>query len=175
MKIVARALRNSSYIMCCWGSKCQDRLSSSIPSFVGFRLSYSKFYRVSSLSECGLLKLIPPSVWQASLIFPGLIVSPPLKSDSAVEDGVFWLRETESSLLSTNIQILRCLAEEEYATTKVGVYKFVNRYNKRGTISRASGSRQTTMLTADVRIYCIYAYCGWVRGYVRTYAYEYYG
>ena len=47
------------------------------------------------------------------------------------------------------IQISHCLSEEGYATTKVGVYKFIKRYEERGIISRAPGSGQTTLLTAD--------------------------
>ena len=47
------------------------------------------------------------------------------------------------------IQISRCLSEEGYATTKVGVYKFMKRYEERGIISRAPGRGQTTLLTAD--------------------------
>ena len=47
------------------------------------------------------------------------------------------------------IQISYCLSEEGYATTKVGVYKFIKRYEERGIISRVPGSGQTTLLTAD--------------------------
>ena len=47
------------------------------------------------------------------------------------------------------IQISRCLSEVGYATTKVGTYKFIKRYEERGTISHAPGSGQTTLLTAD--------------------------
>ena len=35
------------------------------------------------------------------------------------------------------VQISRCLSEEGYATTKVGVYKFVKRYEERGIISHS--------------------------------------
>ena len=50
----------------------------------------------------------------------------------------------------TYIQISHCSAEEGwYATTKVGVYKFIKWYEELGTISHAPGSGQTTMSTAD--------------------------
>ena len=46
-------------------------------------------------------------------------------------------------------EIVRCLADEGLKATKVGVYKFVSRYQETGTISRKPGSGMASKFTED--------------------------
>ena len=63
---------------------------------------------------------------------------------AAVEDGLLRLCKAENSVLPPVGEELRtdhrCLAEEGHATTKVGVCKFIRRYEETGMISRMPGS-----------------------------------
>ena len=65
-------------------------------------------------------------------------ISLPLESGSAVEDDYMKQRILFYRCLGKSyVQISCCLSEEGYATTKVGVYKFVKRYEERGIISHS--------------------------------------
>ena len=48
-------------------------------------------------------------------------------------------------------EIVRCLSEEGHKATKVGVYKFLGRYNKTGTISRNPVSSQASKMTTNAK------------------------
>ena len=48
-------------------------------------------------------------------------------------------------------EIARCLAEEGYSVTKVGVAKFLCRYKETGSISRKPGTGRASKVTASIR------------------------
>ena len=48
-------------------------------------------------------------------------------------------------------QIARCLTEEGYSVTKVGVLKFLRRYKETGSISRKPGTGRVSKVTAGIR------------------------
>ena len=48
-------------------------------------------------------------------------------------------------------QITRCLAEELNVTTKIGVCKFIRRYEEKGMISRRPGNGKASKFTADAK------------------------
>ena len=48
-------------------------------------------------------------------------------------------------------EIVRCLSEEGHKATKVGVYKFLRRYEETGTISRNPGSGQASKMTTNAK------------------------
>ena len=93
------------------------------------------------------------------VIVPMLLLSCPgrlLESvPAAVQDGL--LRLCEQRILfyhrlgKSFVQITRCLAEEGHVTTKIGVYKFIRRYEETGTISRTPGSGKASKFTTDAK------------------------
>ena len=48
-------------------------------------------------------------------------------------------------------EIARCLAEEGYKASKVGIYKFLRRYKETGTIARAPGSGRSSKVNHEIR------------------------
>ena len=89
--------------------------SASSPSVVGLRLPFSLFV-------IGCSRVCPR---QLKMVY----------SDYVKQRILFYHRLGKSF-----VQITHCLAEEGHATTKVGVYKFIRRYEETGMISRTPGS-----------------------------------
>ena len=49
------------------------------------------------------------------------------------------------------VQITCCLAEEGHGTTKIGICKFIHRYEETGMISRTPGRGKASKFTADAK------------------------
>ena len=100
--------------------------SASSPSVVGLRLPFSLFV-------VGCSRVCPR---QLKMVY----------SDYVKQRILFYRRLGKSF-----VQITRCLAEEGHATTKIGVCKFIRRYEETGMISRTPGSGKASKLTADAK------------------------
>lgn len=110
--------------------RCQASASAFIPSVIGFsatspsvvglRLPFPLFVIVPVALSCprSLLESAPA---QVKMVY----------SDYVKQRILFYRRLGKSF-----VQITRCLAEEGHVTTKVGVYKFIRRYEETGMISR---------------------------------------